>query len=206
MVDRRYQEAKEQAKAVVSKAKAVSVTSDMWTSINTEAFLAVTCHFIDDSTNLQSVVLGVQHFPEAHSAVNLANTKTTLMSEWGIRDKVTCLVTDGAANMGACARELHLRHTICVAHSINLMVKKAIENSLEICAIRTNCRKIVGYFKSSTTAKVSLSYTPCKLILYVYFEKCVVFHRKDCHKCKCKWAFQSSSSSKRWTLDGTAPI
>ena len=45
-------------------------------------------------------------------------------------------------------------HAICVAHSLNLMVKKALNSNDELSEIRDNCRKIVGYFKSSTTAKV----------------------------------------------------
>ena len=46
------------------------------------------------------------------------------MEEWGIRLKVTCLVTDKASNMLACGRELHLKQAGCIAHVINLMVKK----------------------------------------------------------------------------------
>lgn len=65
MVEDRYKESKEKIQVLVSKASAVSLTSDMWTSNNTDAYLAVTCHFIDPSTSLQSVVLGV---PEAHTA------------------------------------------------------------------------------------------------------------------------------------------
>ena len=155
MVEARYQEMKEKAKAEIEKAAAVSLTSDMWTSINTEAYLAVTCHFIDDSNALSTVVLGVQHFPKAHTAENIAQVKGSLMREWGIAEKVTCLVTDGAANMGACARELRLKHAICVAHILNLVVKKALEQTPELSDIRGKSRKIVGYFRSSTTAKVS---------------------------------------------------
>ncbi|XP_053713383.1 zinc finger BED domain-containing protein 4-like isoform X2 [Synchiropus splendidus] len=58
MVEKRYEELKEKAKVLVSTASAVSLTSDMWTSINTNAYLAVTGHFIDTSTTLQTVVLG----------------------------------------------------------------------------------------------------------------------------------------------------
>ena len=77
------------------------------------------------------------------------------MREWAITEKVTCLVRDGAANMAACARELRLKHAICVAHTLNLVVKKALDQTSELSAIRAKSRKIVGYFRSSTTAKVS---------------------------------------------------
>ncbi len=163
MVEAKYNESKEKAKASVEKASAVNLTSDMWTSINMDAFLVVTCHFVDDSSNLNSVVLGVLHFPQAHTAENLARVKTSLMTEWGITNKVTCLVTDGAANMGACARELHLWHIICVAHMLNLMVKKALDQNPVVCEIRAKVRKMVGYFRSSTTAKVCF-FTPYQFL------------------------------------------
>ena len=49
-----------------------------------------------------------------------------MISQWGITHKVTGLVTDGAANMGACAKAINLRHSHCVAHCLNLVVKKAL--------------------------------------------------------------------------------
>lgn len=154
MVDEKYKEAKEKARTTVISASAVSLTTDMWTSINTDAYLAVTCHFVDASTSLNSVVLGVQHFRQSHTAINLASAKKELMSQWGISEKVTCMVTDGAANMAACAREMGVRHAICVAHTLNLIVKKALYQNDAISDIRSKSRKIVGYFKSSTNAKV----------------------------------------------------
>lgn len=43
---------------------------------------------------------------------------------------------------------------ICIAHSFNLVVKKALEQTPGLNDIRTKTRKLVGYFRSSTTAKV----------------------------------------------------
>ncbi|KAJ0002710.1 hypothetical protein NQD34_007859 [Periophthalmus magnuspinnatus] len=83
--------------------------------------------------------------------------KTSLMEDWGIKEKVNCLVTDGAQNMIACGRELQMRHTICIAHSLNLVVKKAIDQTEGLAEIREKARKIVGYFRSSTLAKEQLT-------------------------------------------------
>ena len=109
----------------MEEAAAVSLTADMWTSIHMDAYLAVTCHFINDTHTLSTVLLGVQKFPQAHIAANLAAAKASIMEEWGITSKVTCVVTDATANMIACTRELKVKHAICIAHAINLMVKKS---------------------------------------------------------------------------------
>ncbi|XP_076738533.1 uncharacterized protein LOC143416797 [Maylandia zebra] len=75
MVEARYQKMKEKAKASIEKAAAVSLTSDIWTS-NTEAYLSVTCHFVDESSTLNTVVLGVQYFPNAHTEENTSERLT----------------------------------------------------------------------------------------------------------------------------------
>ncbi|TWW69513.1 hypothetical protein D4764_18G0003190 [Takifugu flavidus] len=46
MVERRDVEEKEKAKAALQNVDSVSLSADMWTSINMDAYLAVTCHAI----------------------------------------------------------------------------------------------------------------------------------------------------------------
>lgn len=80
IVDEKYKKEKEKAKVEVGKVSAVSLTADMWTFINMDAFLAVTCHFIDGDDKMGSVVLGVEHFQQAHTAENLAQVIKILRS------------------------------------------------------------------------------------------------------------------------------
>ncbi|KAJ8375110.1 hypothetical protein SKAU_G00056900 [Synaphobranchus kaupii] len=67
----------------MQKVVAVSLTYDMWTSINMDAYLAVTCHYIDEHDKLGTVLLGVEKFSNSHTS----QVKTNLMEEWGITDK-----------------------------------------------------------------------------------------------------------------------
>lgn len=101
MVVQKYEEEKIKARAVMHKVEAVSLTADMWTSINMDAYLAVTCHYVDDSSKLVTVLLGVLPFPVAHTADNISAEQRSLMEEWGIETKVTSIVTDAGANMVA---------------------------------------------------------------------------------------------------------
>ncbi|KAK0153187.1 putative AC9 transposase [Merluccius polli] len=89
MVKAKYEEEKQKAKLQLQNVTAVSVTSDMWTSINMDAYLALSCHYIDENTCLKSTVLGVVYFPEKHTAVNLASVKTSLMGD-NIKGYVSC--------------------------------------------------------------------------------------------------------------------
>lgn len=62
-------------------------------------------------------------------------------------------MTDAALNMVACVKNLRLRHTICIAHMLNLVVKKAMDQTPGLTDVHTRARKMVGYFRSSATAK-----------------------------------------------------
>ena len=108
MLQSKYKSTHDKAVAEVSKASTVCLTADMWTSINMDAYLAVTGHFITEEVQLKTVLLGVKQFPLSHTAVHIAEAKATLMAEWGIRPKVRCLVTDAAPNMIACANILNV--------------------------------------------------------------------------------------------------
>lgn len=83
--------------------------------------------------------------------------------------------------MIAYGKELRLRHTICIAHTLNLIVKKALDQTMVLSDIRANVRRLVGYFRSSTTAK-ACSLTLLRFLLYfacvttaVTMTKCLFF-------------------------------
>uniref|UniRef100_A0A674N5B4 HAT C-terminal dimerisation domain-containing protein n=1 Tax=Takifugu rubripes TaxID=31033 RepID=A0A674N5B4_TAKRU len=155
MVERRYVEEKEKAKAALQNVDSVSLTADMWTSINMDAYLAVTCHAIH-AGELSTTLVGVRPFPISHTAENIAGTARELSREWALEEKVRCLVTDAAANMIAEANILRVRHAVCLAHALNLTVKKAMDATPGLDNIRSKTRRMITYFKSSTTAKEKL--------------------------------------------------
>ncbi|XP_058485902.1 E3 SUMO-protein ligase ZBED1-like [Solea solea] len=158
MVGEKYEEEKAKAKAQLQHVEAVSLTSDMWTSTNMDAYLAVTCHFVQDNMKLATLLLGVLPFPQDHTAENIAAAQKSLMVEWGLEGKVQCMVTDAAANMVSTAKKLAMRHVVCIAHALNLVVKKSLDQTPGLDDLRTKARKVVTYFRSSTTGKEKLKH------------------------------------------------
>nr|XP_046263256.1 E3 SUMO-protein ligase ZBED1-like isoform X2 [Scatophagus argus] len=157
MVEARFAETKEKAIADIKQASAVSLTADMWTSVNMGTYLGVTCHYVSDHLDLATVCLGVQYFPLGHTAANIADAMANLMTEWEITEKVSGMVTDGAHNIVASVNQLQVRHIYCFAHMLNLVVKESLCQTTELENIRNRARKIVAHFKSSTKAKEKLS-------------------------------------------------
>lgn len=141
MVGKNYQQSMQIAKIDVKKAPAVSLTADMWTSIHMDAYLAVTCHYIGENHEVCKTLLGVWPFPKAHTAENLAEVKNSLMEEWGIQGRVRCTVTDAAATMIACVNVSKLR----LAHALNLVIKKSLDQTSGPGDIRVRARRPVSY-------------------------------------------------------------
>ncbi|KAI2665831.1 E3 SUMO-protein ligase ZBED1 [Labeo rohita] len=142
----------EKPMAQVKNIPSVCLTADMWTSLTMESYLEVTCHYTDSNTELGSVVLGVSKFPKSHTADNIKEALSELISDWGLTGSVAAMVTDNAANMVSAIQKLGLRHLPCFAHTINLIVKRAVEEHKVMADIRSRARRVVSYFRSSTNA------------------------------------------------------
>lgn len=123
-----------------------------------DAYLAITCHCVLDNMKMATVLLGVLPFPQDHSAENIAAARRSLMVEWGLEGKVQCLVTDAAANMVSTAKKLAMQHVVCIAHALNLVVKKSLDQTPGLEDLHTKAQKVVTYFRSGSTGKEKLKH------------------------------------------------
>lgn len=144
-----YESTVDTIKNKLKNVTAVCLTTDAWTSINNESYVAVTAHYIDDDTKMSSILIGCQHFTARHTAVEMSSLLIEQVNKWGLVNKITMIVSDNAANMVAAVRLCQWRHFPCFAHSINLIVQSGLE---EMKSILNKVKAIVEYFKRSTYA------------------------------------------------------
>ncbi|KAL1254902.1 hypothetical protein QQF64_012963 [Cirrhinus molitorella] len=157
MVRQKYQEEKQKAMEHLKNIPSVCLTAEMWSSLTMESYLGVTCHYTDGNTELGSVVLGVSKFPKQHTADNIKEALSDVISDWGLTGSVAAMVTDNVANISISGiQKLGLRHLPCFAHTINLIVKRAIEEQEVLADIRSRARRVVSFFRSSTKATEKL--------------------------------------------------
>lgn len=147
----------------------ISLTTDAWTSLKNESYMAVTVHFIDLSGQLKSYLLSCAKFPLRHTSENIKNSLKDITTAWGLQHKVAACTTDTAANMISAIRLCNWRHIYCFAHSLNLIVQSSLE---EIKDTRVKVKNIVEYFKRSTLASEKLNqiqeqlgYTPIHTVI-----------------------------------------
>lgn len=127
----------------------------MWTStINREAFLGLTIHYIDSNWHLCNFLLDIIPFAINHSGVNIAQKIMCVLEEFNISKKIIALTTDNESAMLVCGKEITLAlndefslltfsHYRCAAHVLNLGVQKGLKLiSNSINKIRNLIRKI----------------------------------------------------------------
>ena len=80
----------------------ISVTTDRWTSINSDAYLSLTAHYITEDWALVTKCLCTHYAPD-----NIASFVKDMVHKYGLRmGNIVSITTDSAANVIAAARKL----------------------------------------------------------------------------------------------------
>lgn len=110
------------------KGKDVALTTDGWTSIATASYVTVTAHWINDDWEMLNNVLKTKELKVSHTAENVGECIQAILDVFGIeRGSVIAITTDNATNyVNAVERHLLTENIPCVAHTINLAVRKGL--------------------------------------------------------------------------------
>lgn len=151
----------------------VCLTTDCWTSINNQSFIAITSHYLDNDFKFKSVLLECVPFEETHTSINLGNKIKSVITEWELEDKFVLVVSDNAYNIKGAITILGLKHFVCYAHSLNLIVQDALKIT-SISNLIDKIKSIVGHFKRSSNAsreldkyQINSGTVPKKLIQHI---------------------------------------
>ncbi|XP_075156492.1 E3 SUMO-protein ligase ZBED1-like [Haematobia irritans] len=149
MLDNKYSTLMEEIKTNIQTASAVCLTTDGWTSLCHTSYIALTAHYIDESTKLKSHLLACLEFSDSHSSANISNFIKRVAEDFGITKKIAAIVTDNDANVVGAVRMGNWRWIGCYAHSLNLVVQTSL---LQIDDVLKKVKRIVEFFHKSTTA------------------------------------------------------
>ncbi|BET02152.1 hATC [Nesidiocoris tenuis] len=138
---------------VAKSALSVCITTDCWTSRANESYIAITAHFIDEDYHFKSVLLKCGAFTGSHTSANLSQELETVLDEWNLSEKLIFAVSDNASNITNAIESLHWKHYGCYAHTLNLIVSKALQ---EVQALLDKVKKIVSHFRRSPVAQEKL--------------------------------------------------
>ncbi|CAM4592048.1 unnamed protein product [Leuciscus chuanchicus] len=161
MMENKYETSVEKLKNKLKMATSkISLSTDAWTSLVTEAYLGVTSHFIDDSWDLVSFNLTTLPVEERHTAENIASWLENVAEKFDISfENVLAIVHDNARNIVAALRILEERFGVvshrCAGHTLQLVVNHAMVNPVINKALSAT-RCLVKHIKKSEPATTKL--------------------------------------------------
>ncbi|XP_034150871.1 zinc finger BED domain-containing protein 6-like [Esox lucius] len=135
----------------------VSLTSDMWTSIDKDSYISVTGHLIAENAQLSTFLLGISKLPENHKAIHIEEAKNQLVASWGLHSRVAAFVTETGGNMVGTVQKLGILQLPSFAHVLNLVIRRSIDATSELQEIRSQARAIVAFFKLNQNAEMRLA-------------------------------------------------
>lgn len=120
-----------------SNVSCVALTSDIWSGNAKEDYISVVAHYVNADWVLEKRVIGMRLIDVSHSGANIADRVKTVITEFGLIDKVFSITLDNAsANTNAMniltpqfsgyVGSLFL-HQRCACHIINLIVKSGLK-------------------------------------------------------------------------------
>jgi len=134
---------------VESEAPCVSITTDIWTSIATEAYMMVTDQYIDASLKIRNCMLQTVSFPERQTGVNIADKLKEITERLEIFRYVLTVSHDQVSNKEAAMHilieEYSWQSLPCSAHWLQLCILAGLSISA-IDRIIAAVKKIVGHF------------------------------------------------------------
>lgn len=143
-----YQQKAQEVAKCLDKADSIVIAIDYWTSISNQSYLGVSAFYMED-WKLKCVTLGIDHSSDQHTAENIKTQVQAVIDRWQLSAKIKHLMSDNAFNVVKAARLLNLTHMPCLAHTLQLSIRHALEEA-GINATLSKCRKIVGHYKHSS--------------------------------------------------------
>ena len=161
LVHQRHKAAQEKLKIILERnASDISLTTDIWTSVANEAYITVSAHFLSQDWNLYSVVLTTGAFPERHTGIVISRKLIEIAEQFGIEEKVSCIVHDQASNMilsmDISLDEKEWSSLRCCAHCLQLCVNAGLTSVTIIDRPISAAKKLVAHFRHSVVASEAL--------------------------------------------------
>ncbi|XP_051958615.1 E3 SUMO-protein ligase ZBED1-like [Xyrauchen texanus] len=138
----------------------ITLTSDVWTSRATEAYLGVSCHFITKDWQMKTLNLATLPLEERHTAANIMIWMEEVIEKFDILpSKIKAIVHDNGSNMVAAARLLEEKHgwssVRCAGHTHHLIINSALKEP-SINKATGAARNLVEHFRRSELANSKL--------------------------------------------------
>lgn len=91
-----YNSAKSRLKTLLEDIEDIALTTDIWTSRQTQLFMCATAHFFTSEWVLKSHVFETVQLMTAHATEIIASELKSVAEEWSVKYMIRMIVTDNA--------------------------------------------------------------------------------------------------------------
>lgn len=151
----KYESVKASITDSLSNIGCCSLTTDMWTGCHSRSYMAVTAHTISDDWKMKSFCLATREIVDAHTADNIADELSAVITEWQLDTKVLGITTDNARNVKNAVNSLKFTHFGCIGHTLQLSISRGLQLGF-VSRVLGRVRKLVEHFHRSTNAMYAL--------------------------------------------------
>ena len=98
---------------------------------------------------MNSFLISVHEFPDSHTAVNISEEVTDVLSQWNMPvSGIVVATTDNGANITAAVELFGVSRLPCFSHTLQLAVEQALKLP-EVSKLVGRCKRLVAYFNRS---------------------------------------------------------
>lgn len=152
LLDNSFETGQIQLRNIFENVNKVSLTTDFWTSRGQHGYIGVTAHWISDDYKPKEAFLTLQHVHYPHTSEVIKDKLEEIIINWNISNKVTFITTDNAASMVKSIRllkdDFDIERISCAAHTLQLVIGKALTCDINIQIFILRVKRIVHYFSS----------------------------------------------------------
>lgn len=144
-----YESTANEIKSSLKNIKAVALTTDCWTSVNNEHFIAFTVHYLNKDLELKSYFLHCVSSLQKFNEIDIGLFIEELASNWNLHNKILAVVTGGSEEAMKAVLNCNMNHVPCFAQILNQIVEAGLE---KINSFTLKIRNVVQYFKRNLMA------------------------------------------------------
>ena len=144
-----------------------TVIADGWTSLGSHSYIGVMMSSLDESFSIRSICIGLHHMRVKHNSANILHALQEYLLSAGFQYKqIFATVCDNGANMLKSMTDMQPVYAIrCGAHTLQLSIKSAFKKTAPAMSIISKFKRIVTYFKKSSSAYEELNDIQKELVL-----------------------------------------
>jgi hypothetical protein len=146
---------REHIKDKLRQARAISISSDEWTSRSNRCFITLVARAVFNDFSVDSFVLGTLIFDVKRTTKNIHDKLASILENFDCLQKVASITSDNASNMKSLGEASSWRWVGCVCHTIQLAVKDVLKSNHAVDAVLKKAKIIIK--KARKSAKLSLA-------------------------------------------------